>query len=257
MMKHIFVKRALFIIILFTVWEAVVRTGMVPELLFPPLGSVFKALAEVVESGELFKLMGFSLYLILSGLAIGLALAVVLSTLAIVSRTFDSFLDTVVTIMHPLPGIALLPLAVLWFGTGQKSIIFIIVHATLWPMVLNTLTGFKSIPVIYREVGENIGLTGPRLVFSIMAPAAFPYLLAGFKIGWARAWRALIAAEMIFGTSGTQGGLGWFIYQQRYFMDVSGVFAALFVIIIVGILVEDLFFGLIEKKTIKRWGMTA
>jgi len=258
-MKKKFINRLIFIIGLSVLWEGTVRSGIFPkaERLFPSLVDIFKALAEVIASGELFGLMGYSLYLIVLGLFIGVVLALVLSILAISSQTIAGFVDTAVTIMHPLPGIALLPLAILWFGTGQEPIVFIIVHAILWPMILNIMAGFKAIPAIYREVGQNIGLSGPRLAISIMLPAAFPYLLAGLKIGWARSWRALIAAEMIFGTSGTQGGLGWYIYQQRYFINVSGVFAALIVIMVIGILIEDILFGLIERKTVKKWGMTA
>ena len=257
-MHKIMRKRLLFIGILVLVWELAARSGIFPKakILFPSLAEILKVLVEITVSGKLWGLMGYSFYLILVGLIIGLGLALMLSVLAITSKAFDSFVDTAVTMMHPLPGIALLPLAVLWFGTGQKPIIFIIVHAILWPMILNILTGFRSIPAIYREVGQNIGLSGSRLVWSIMVPASFPYLLTGLKIGWARAWRALIAAEMIFGTAGTQGGIGWYIFQQRYFLNTSGVYAALIVIMIIGILIEDLLFGLIERKTIKKWGMT-
>lgn len=255
-MKNIFKKRAVFILLFIITWEIIARVGIFPALLFPSVASIGKAFAEGVLSGELINNAVFSLYLIISGLFIASFLAFLLSTLAFISKTFADFLDTAVAVMDPLPGIALLPLAILWFGTGQKAIVFIIVHATLWPMILNTVTGFKTVPGIYKEVGENIGLSGSKLVYSIMVPAAFPYLLTGFKIGWSRAWRALIAAEMVFGTAGVSGGLGWYIYKQRYLMDISGVFAALIVIVIIGILVEDLFFSMIERKTIKRWGMT-
>ncbi len=255
-MRNIFRKRAVFIILLIVLWEATVRAKIVPPQMFPSQVQIWRAFAEGILSGELVNNAVFSLYLIVSGLAIATALMIVLSTLAMISKTFDDFLDTAVAVMNPLPGIALLPLALVWLGPGEKAIIFIIVHATLWPMILNAVTGFKTVPAIYREVGENIGLSGPRLVLSIMVPAAFPYLLTGFKIGWSRAWRALIAAEMVFGTAGAGGGLGWYIYTQRYLMDISGVYAALVVIVLIGIMVEDLFFSLIERKTIKRWGMT-
>ncbi|MFZ5640327.1 MAG: ABC transporter permease [Bacillota bacterium] len=256
-MTDIFKKRAVFILLLIILWEAAARSGFFPPLLFPPLASIWQAFAEGVRSGELVGNAVFSLYLIIAGLAIAAISAVVLSTLAMVSKTFNNFVETAVAVLDPLPGIALLPLAILWFGTGEEAIIFIIVHGTLWPMVLNALSGFKTVPPIYKEVGQNIGLSGPRLVLSIMAPAAFPYLLTGVKIGWSRAWRSLIAAEMVFGTAGVSGGLGWYIYKQRYLMDISGVFAALIVIIIIGILIEDLLFGVIERKTVRRWGMTA
>ncbi|PKM80760.1 MAG: ABC transporter permease [Firmicutes bacterium HGW-Firmicutes-14] len=254
-MKEIFRKRVLFILLLAVAWESAARAGFFPPLLFPSLGRIWDSLKDGVMSGELVGNAVFSLYLIITGLVIAVILTVLFSSLAMVSKNFDNFLDTAVAVMNPLPGIALLPLAILWFGTGQESIIFVIVHATLWPMILNTVAGFRTVPVIFREVGQNAGLTGPRLVFSIMVPAAFPYLLTGLKIGWSRAWRALIAAEMVFGTAGVSGGLGWFIYKQRYLMDISGVFAALIVIVLIGILVEDLFFGIIEKKTVRRWGM--
>jgi len=255
-MIKIFKKRVVFIVLLIIFWEAAARSGIFPPLLFPSMVMIWNALAEDTLSGELLINAGFSLYLILYGLLIATVLAFVLSSLAIISKTFDDFLDTAVAIMDPLPGIALLPLALVWFGPGQVSIVFVIVHSTLWPMILNTLTGFKTVPRIYREVGGNIGLKGIRMIFYIMVPAAFPYLLTGFKIGWSRAWRAIIAAEMVFGTAGVSGGLGWYIYKERYLMDISGVFAALVVIGIIGILVEDLLFGFIERKTVKRWGMT-
>lgn len=242
---------------LLLLWETVAKLKVFPELMFPSLGSIWQALWTDLQNGKLFVSTGFSLYLILVGLGVGFALAILASSAAIISRIFNAFIDTVIAILHPLPGIALLPLAILWFGTGQLSIIFIIVHATLWPMILNILIGFKAIPKIYKEVGENIGLKGLQLVFSIMVPAAFPFVLSGLKIAWARAWRALIAAEMVFGSSGAQGGLGWYIFQQRFFLDIAGVFASLMVIIVIGLLVEDLLFGFVEKKTVKRWGMTA
>lgn len=165
--------------------------------------------------------------------------------------------ETLISIFDPLPGIALLPVALLWFGTGIESIIFIIVHSVIWPLVLNTYTGFRSVSRTQLEVGRNLGLTGIKLVTHIMVPASFPHILSGVKIAWARSWRALVAAEMIFGASGGQGGLGWLIYQQRYFLDIAGVFSTLVVIIVIGILVEDILLGQLEKRTIQRWGMVS
>ena len=113
------------------------------------------------------------------------------------------------------------------FGLGVKSVIFVVVHSVLWPMALNTYTGFVAVPQTLRRVGQNFGLTGWRLVAGILLPAAFPYLLSGIKIGWAFAWRTIIAAEMVFGVAGSQGGLGWFIYQNRFEMNTDLVFAGL------------------------------
>ena len=164
--------------------------------------------------------------------------------------------ETLVSIAHPLPGIALLPLIILWFGAGEISIIFIIVHSVVWPLVLNLLAGFKAIPKIYKQVGNNYGLNSLKIIRYIMLPASLPYFLTGMRISWARAWRALISAEMIFGAAGGKGGLGWFIFKNRVFMDTTGIFAGLIIIVVIGMLVEDLIFEKLEKVTIKKWGMT-
>lgn len=249
-------RQLLFIVGLLILWELVALSGLYPPLLFPDLPSIFKALVKSIQSGEIVQRTGYSLYLIGIGLALGIVFAFLLAALSMLSTFFAELMESVVAILHPLPGIALLPIVLLWFGTGSRSIIFIIVHSVLWPLMLNTYTGFRSVSKTQLEVGRNIGLEGIRLVTSVMVPAAFPYILAGLKIAWARSWRALVAAEMVFGASGSEGGLGWFIYQHRFFLDVPGVFAGLVVIILIGVLVEDLFFNQLEQRTVQRWGMT-
>ena len=83
------------------------------------------------------------------------------------------------------------------------------------------------------------------------------YLISGLKIGWARGWRAFISAEMVFGAVGEKGGIGWYILTQRTFMNTAGLFAGIILVIIVGMLVEDVLFGAIEKHTLEKWGMKA
>ena len=133
--------------------------------------------------------------------------------------------------------------------------VFIIVHSVIWPVSRSIIDGFRSTPEVYIEHGQNMGLSMIRLIMDIYLPASLPSILSGLKVGWARAWRALISAEMIFGVSGAVGGLGWFIYVKRYQMDTAGTFAALVVIMIIGILIEHLLFNSLEKHTIRKWGM--
>jgi len=106
-----------------------------------------------------------------------------------------------------------------------------------------------------RMAGRTFGLTGLRFVTGILIPAAFPAILAGLKIGWAFAWRTLIAAELVFGVSSGQGGLGWYIFENRNTLDTASVFAGLLTVMGVGLLVEGVIFRFIEAKTIRRWGM--
>src|SRR5690606_24287225 len=157
--------------------------------------------------------------------------------------------------LNPLPAIALLPLALLWFGLGEGSLIFVLVHSVLWPLALSTYAGFLGVSETQRMAGRNYGLKGVRFVALILVPAALPAILSGLKVGWAFAWRTLIAAELVFGATSSQGGLGWYIYQNRNELYTDNVFAGLTVVIITGLLVENLIFNGLERITIKRWGM--
>src|SRR5690606_33574985 len=153
------------------------------------------------------------------------------------------------------PAIALLPLALIWFGLGVSSIAFVIVHSVLWAVSLNVLTGFRSVPETLRMSGRNYGLTGVRYVTKILMPAAFPSILAGLKIGWAFAWRTLIAAELVFGVSSRAGGLGWYIFEARQQLLTAQVFAGLLTVILIGLFVESVIFRAIEARTVQRSGM--
>lgn len=256
LLKNKYIVRAFWIAILAIIWEGIALSGWVNPLIFPSIPMILKALYKSIISGEIIGETLYSLNLILRSLIIGMAIAVFLSLLAIKSKIFEGLVETLLAIAHPLPGIALLPLIILWLGTGTSSIVFIIVHSVVWPMVLNLLTGFKSIPKIYEQLGENYELNIFEIIRHILIPASFPYFLAGIKIGWARAWRALISSEMIFGAAGGIGGLGWFIFKRRVFMDTAGMYSGLLIIVLIGILVEDILFSNLENRTVKKWGMS-
>jgi NitT/TauT family transport system permease protein len=250
-------RKAAVVAALLVAWEAGVRLFGVSPLLFPPASAVLAAFGRALASGEIPGYAGQSLKVLLTGMAIGAGIALVLTTLAVTTRLGAEVLQVLTSMFNPLPAIALMPLALLWFGLGVNAVVFVIVHSTLWPMSLNTYTGFVTVPPTLKRVGQNLGLSGWRLVTGILLPAAFPYILSGIKIGWAFAWRTIIAAEMVFGVAGSQGGLGWFIYQNRFEMNTDLVFAGLLTVIVIGLLVENLFFRWLERRTILRWGMTA
>ena len=248
--------KAIWVILALIIWESIARFSSVTSLAFPSLTLISKALIESIISGEIINQMAFSLGLIILGLIISILLALIMSSLSIVNPIVENLVQTSISIFHPLPGIALLPLIILWIGTGSKAVVFIIIHSVLWPMILNMVAGFKAIPQVYKKIGRNYEFSTVKIIFKIYIPASLPYIIAGLKIGWARAWRAAISAEMIFGATGGRGGIGWYIFNKRVFMDTPGLFAGLIVIIIIGILVEDLAFGKLEETTIKKWGIS-
>lgn len=254
--QHAAVRKGCIVAALLLLWEGSTRLFGVNPLLFPPASVV---LASLVRSTLQLELPGFaaeSLRVLLTGMAIGAIVALLLATAAVTTRVGAEILETLTAMFNPLPAIALLPLALLWFGLGVTSLIFVIIHSVLWPMALNTYTGFVTVPATLRQVGQNFGLRGWRFVTGILLPAAFPHILSGVKIGWAFAWRTIIAAELVFGVAGSRGGLGWFIYTNRYFMNTDLVFAGLLTVILIGLMVENLFFLWVERKTVLRWGMS-
>lgn len=251
-----YLVRAIWIVVLALIWQAIAVNGIFNKLAFPGLGMIFESFYQSLINGEIIVQSLFSLSLIFQGLIIGLVIALILSGLSMTSKLLEGFVETIMAIGHPLPGIALLPLVILWFGVGRNSIIFIIVHSVIWPMLLNLITGFKTISPIYIKIGENYELTKLAIIKNILIPASLPHFISGMKIGWSRAWRAAISAEMVFGAAGGKGGLGWYIFKKRVFMDTPGIIAGLIVIVIIGITVEDLIFTRLEKSTVKKWGMS-
>ena len=110
-------------------------------------------------------------------------------------------------------------------------------------------------PAVYRKIGANYALPPGAFFFRIMIPASFPHILSGLKTAWARAWRAAVSAEMVFGITGDSGGLGWFVFNKRIFMDTDGMYAGIIVLAVLGIIVESVFFSLLENHTVRRWGV--
>ena len=248
------VRKTAIILLLALVWEVYGRL-LDNSLLFPTLSETLVSLAEHVRSGVLPARAWASVKVLLMGYGAGVALAGVLTVLAINTRLGSDFLETVTGMLSPLPAIALLPLALIWFGLGNGSLVFILVHSVLWPVALNTHSGFRAVSPTLRMVGRNYGLRGFGYIAKILVPAAFPSILAGLKIGWAFAWRTLVAAELVFGVSSGQGGLGWFIFENRNQLEIPSVFAGLLTLIMIGLVVENLVFRTVERRTVLRWGL--
>jgi len=248
------VRKSLILAILASLWQAY-AIYLANDLLLPTFSTTLDAFVSRILTGELPAKAWVSIKVLLQGYVVGMALAMLLTVLAMTSRLGNDLLETLTAMLNPLPAIALLPLALIWFGLGSGSIVFVLVHAVLWPVALNTHAGFMAVSSTLRMVGRNYGLVGPAYVAKILMPAALGSILTGLKIGWAFAWRTLIAAELVFGTSSGSGGLGWFIYENKNTLDIPVVFAGLFAVIVIGLAVEGIVFRTIEQRTVRRWGM--
>ena len=242
------------IVVLALAWELYAR-WLDNSLLVPTFSDTMRAFAAGFGEGTIPSRALSSLEVLLIGFATGTLLAGLLTVFAISTLIGTDFLETMTAMFNPLPAIALLPLALIWFGLGMGSLVFVLVHSVMWAVALNTLAGFRSVSTTVRMVGRNYNLNGLRFVGKILIPAAFPSILAGLKIGWAFAWRTLIAAELVFGVSSGQGGLGWYIFESKNQLNIPEVFAGLLTIILIGLAVENVVFRFIETRTVQRWGM--
>jgi NitT/TauT family transport system permease protein len=247
-------RKVMVLAVLCLIWEAYGRILNNP-LILPTFLQTIDAFWTAAVDGPLLERVASTMQVLLMGYAAGTLLAGLFTAFAIGSRIGADVLSTLTAMFNPLPAIALLPLALLWFGLGTPSLVFVIIHSVLWAVSLNTLTGFMTVPDVQRMAGQNYGLRGLRFVALILIPAAFPSILAGLKIGWAFAWRTLIAAELVFGVSSRSGGLGWFIYENRAELETASVFAGLLTVIIIGLVVDNVLFRAIEAQTVRKWGV--
>jgi NitT/TauT family transport system permease protein len=252
--NHASLRKSLVLSFLALLWEGYAR-WLDNALLFPTLSETLQAWCSGLLDGQILVATATSMQVLLKGYLTGMLCAALFTAFASATRLGSDVLETLTAMFNPLPSIALLPLAMIWFGLGEGSIVFVLIHAVLWAVALNTHAGFRSVSTTWRMVGQNYGLSPLGYVLRILIPGAFPSILTGMKIGWAFAWRTLIAAELVFGASSGQGGLGWYIFQHKNMLDVPAVFAGLLTVILFGLLVENLIFKAIEKRTVVRWGM--
>lgn len=254
LLKTPLARRVVVLAALAAIWQAAAVLCGNPMLL-PSFTQTADALWDALLHENLAQSAAASIVVLLKGYGLAVAIAAVLVSFATVSPLLREALLTLTAMFNPLPAIALLPLAMLWFGLGENSLVFVLVHSVLWPFALATFTGFQAVPDAHRLVGRNYGLSGARYIAYILVPSALPSVISGLKIGWAFAWRTLIAAELVFGVSASRGGLGWFIFRNRNELFTDKVFAGLVTVIVIGLVVEFGLFRALEAATVRRWGM--
>lgn len=219
-------RRLIILALILAAWQAYVSFSGVNQLLVAGPVDVARTMAEGLAGGDLLRSTATTLEILLGGMAAGMLVAAVLTTLASWTRLGEDVLVLLTSMLNPLPSIAVLPLAILWFGMNSTSLIFVIANSVIWPIAINVSNGFRTVNPTIMAVGRNIGLSGVRIVKDVLIPAALPNIIAGLKTGWAFGWRTIIAAELVFGVAGGKGGLGFFINDARTFMRTSEVFAA-------------------------------
>jgi NitT/TauT family transport system permease protein len=251
MKKNTLIKQIAFYVILVVIWQIVSMTNIWPNNLFPSPYEVAEDLVYTASDGSLFFGIGTSILRLIIGLAIaivgGMLLGIFMARVEVVNQTIGSL----VLGLQSIPSVAWVPLAILWFGLTDGGIIFVTAIGSMFAVTIATYTGVKNINPHYIEAARNMGAKGTQLSTYVLIPAAFPYLISGFKQGWAFAWRGVIGAELLFSFL----GLGFLLNVGRQLNDISQVFAIMLVIMMVGIAIDGIIFKRIENKVMSRWGL--
>ncbi len=234
------------------IWEVVARSGIYTQVLFPPLTDVLRTSARLLGNGVLERHLASTLYRLLIGFLFAAAFGIPLGLLMARSRVIENFWVPIVSILNPIPGLAWVPLFILWFGLGDTPTILLVAWASFPPMVFNTWTGSKTINEIWVRAAQSMGAQGLKLFTKVVMPGALPFVLTGMRIGLARSWRAVVAGEML---SAGAFGLGWLIFEARDFVRTDVMLSGVMAIGVIGLLLEKVLFQAIEKYTVVRWGM--
>jgi NitT/TauT family transport system permease protein len=250
----VWARRTILLAAIVGIWQAYVSLSHVNPLLFASPRDVADALWEGWHEGTIARATWTTVKILAIGIGIGLVVAAVLTVFATLTKIGEDLLVLLTSVLNPLPGVAVLPLAILWFGLDTDALLFVIANATAWPIAINVSTGFRTANPTIVAVGRNIGLSPVRLVTDVLAPSALPHAISGLKTAWAFGWRTIIAAELVFGVAGGEGGLGFYINNAKTFLLIPQVFAGLVTIAILGVVFETLF-GVLERRTVVRWGM--
>jgi NitT/TauT family transport system permease protein len=210
--------------------------------MFPSLGHVFGRFFELLFYEDLALKALYSIGVVIVAMSISAVLALLLSFMGLKSYYIRYSTELMNTIASPIPGIAILPIVMLWLGVSREAMMLIMIHAMIWPLWMNTALALERIIKRYERMIKAFRIPLKTRVRHIYMEGILPDLIVGLEIAWSRGWRALLSIEMIFGIVGSHSGLGWLIYERRMYMDTAGMFAGLIAIALCGITFESIVF---------------
>ncbi len=231
-------------------WGVVAALGLYPDYLFPSPLKVAAKGWDMILSGDIFRHSAASMFRLGLGFALGFGLALPLGILIGVNRTASAFFTPPTVFFQAIPGLAWVPLAILWLGIGHKAVTFIIFNSVFFPILFNTILGIRSIPENMVNAALCLGASPWVLVKEVYVPGALPSIVAGVRLGSGYGWRALIGGEMI----ATSTGLGFMIFDARQFLGTDVVILGMVVIGILWLVTDSVILRPLERRTVLRWG---
>lgn len=233
-------------------YEAVARSGYFPPVLLPTLPTVGRTLLTVLLDGSMLSHAFHTLYRVLFGFGLAVAVGIPLGILMARFRPVERFVLPLASALMPIPSLAWVPVFILWFGLGNIVSILIVFYAATFPMLLNTWSGVRAVNPLWLRAAGAMGATENALFWKVIMPGASPFIITGMRQAFVRAWIAVVGAEAL---AASDWGLGWVIFDAKEFLNADLMLASLVVIGAIGFIFERFVFGALERGTVLRWGM--
>jgi taurine transport system permease protein len=234
-------------------WAAIAESGWFPRAFFPGPIEVIRSFGVLMANGILPAYLEDSVIRLITGAALGMAIGIPLGLLVGLSDRAHRALWPVLLFFQAIGDIAWLPILLIWFGFGLTTMTFVIVYTVLFPVILNTVLGVRSIPLDMHRAALSLGATKRQLLWEVVLPGALPNIVTGLRNGLGYGWRALIAAEMIVGTS----GIGFLMFDARRAGSVVEIMLGMIVLGVLWYIVDSWVLAPIERATGQRWGLVS
>ncbi|GAA4326382.1 ABC transporter permease [Pigmentiphaga soli] len=219
------------------VWQLICLANLVNPALIPSPAGVWRAAVDMYQKGILLKDLAVSLKRAAIGFTVGASLGIGFGLLTSRTRFFAVALSPLFTLLRPIPAIALVPIAIVWFGIGEESKYFVISYTVFLAVWLNTHHGMSHTPSIYIRAAQSLGASRAVEFLQVVVPASAPYIFAGLRLGAALAFLSLVAAEL----TGASSGIGYRLDEARQYILVDRMFVGLIELGILGAMLDTIF----------------
>jgi ABC-type nitrate/sulfonate/bicarbonate transport system permease component len=241
-----------FIVALLLVWELAAIYEVFPAMSFPRMSAIFSAWWQLALSGELITEVLPSLWRMFAGYFIGVILGIGLGMLMGYFRFFYNLLEPITEVLRPIPSPAYLPIAILFLGIDDQMKIFMIAFASVFPVLLNTYSGVRGVDPIQLQTARTFGLSGRKLLWQIVLPAAAPFIFTGMRVSLAVALIVMVISEMVAASN----GVGYFILSAQRGFKIRDMFAGILTLAALGYLLNRLFVAIEARVLAWHYGYT-
>lgn len=238
-------------VVVIIAWQIVAAMKVYSTVLFPGPLTIAQTAWEVTSSGVIFTDIKVSMWNLGLGFVIGAGIAVPLGLAMGLVRSISNFFEPIITFFQAIPGLAWIPLAILWFGANEASVVFIIFTSVFFPVLYSMLAGVRGTAATLIDAARTMGANTLTIIWHVIVPSSLPSLMTGLRLAFGYGFRSLVAGEMVVGTS----GLGFMIFDARSYMRSDLVMVGMIVIGLIGLSIDRTLLKALERRTIERWGL--